>query len=333
MQKKPNDPKDHHFVPKFILKRWCAPGRTTFWRYRRDPNGDISASSCGVKGVGSVDYLYTLEIDGLSITDSSSPKLETEFFSPLDNDASLIFEKLIAEGVDDLTPEERLTWSRFVRSLLERSPTRLSEIRAELPEDFLQCIFNEFEKRFMAGSDRLRIKRILDKTNRSAFVRNSILQAVIRHINEPDFLEYIAQMHWVILELPEGSEHFLTGDTPVIVNEGDKEKQPIYSLSMALSPKILLVMHKPIPEFDRERLVGMAWSFNIWLVAQTERDLVSSQDLSSGTFIPYQDIVESLLDVNASNRHMEEQLLRLTLTDSPADVSDIEAGSTDSTKS
>lgn len=188
MKKKPNDPKDHHFVPKFLLKRWYAPGCTTFWRYRREPNGDISAKHCGVNGVGSVDYLYTLGTDGMSITGSSSPKLETEFFAPLDNGASLIHGKLIAEGVDALTPEERRTWARFVSSLLERSPTRLAEIQAGLPEDFLQSIFNEFERRFTAGSACLRMKHILDTMNRSVFVRNSMLQAVIRHIDEPEFL-------------------------------------------------------------------------------------------------------------------------------------------------
>lgn len=120
-------------------------------------------------------------------------------------------------------------------------------------------------------------------------------------------------MHWVILELPAGDEHFLTGDTPVIVNADAKEKRPVNSLSMALSPKKLLIMYNPIPEFGQEKLVSMAWSFNIWLVAQTERDLVSSQELSGGPFISYRDILESLLDVNAFNRHMEEQLLRLAL--------------------
>jgi hypothetical protein len=117
-----NDPICHHYNPQFYLREWAgADGRLVrFYRpYQRVVPAPISPEYTGFE-----ERLYTLE-------GAADPQIvETGFFSPVDNAAAPVLERLILLGprlvpVRDLDNKQRSDWTRFLMSLVSRSPQSL----------------------------------------------------------------------------------------------------------------------------------------------------------------------------------------------------------------
>ena len=115
-------PVRHHFTPQFYLGRWCKDDGllcvvrrfgTEIKSYRRAP-----------KAVGFKNNLYSFS-DTYPTDDIAA--LETDLLSPLDNAASAVVGKLIAN--ETLTPEERRLWAVFLAGMRARTPESVELIK------------------------------------------------------------------------------------------------------------------------------------------------------------------------------------------------------------
>jgi len=227
--------------------------------------------------------LYSIFPEILGIQNSVSDELEEKFFSPLDSAASLVSTKLLKSGPRSLSAEDRLVWSLFVNSLLERSPTRISEIKEDAKKIAAKSV-NELKKRFgMPEADQ---RRFWEKLNISAMTNNAVLAGMVKWICDNETIRHFFDMAWVVIRLPEGKDHFLTGDTPVIVN-GASGGSPIHVLSLSLSPSTLLIMHTRDEEFDEDFIQKLAVLHSPLIAAQTKRYLVSSRELLDDGKVKY----------------------------------------------
>lgn len=287
----------HHFVPRFYLRAWYESDKKGFWLYSRNAKGEIGFRRRVAKSVAYDWDLYSFRPDGLNPHGVVSDELETAFFRPLDDAASVVHRKLLISGVNSLSGEDRYIWALFMNSLIERSPRRIREILLDSSASAGSFLDGQ-EAKSSSPETWSAIKTALDKIDVDAFLRNTVLTGLVHYILDGPFIEYVAQMVWLTIDLPDGQDHFLTSDSPVVIN-GGTQNNPIYILSIALSPRRILVMHKPSFDFDRDIIGMISICHNVVVTQQAERHLVSSRKLSDSRFIKYTRVVSEALGVKS----------------------------------
>jgi hypothetical protein len=95
---------DHHYVPQFYTRRW-ADGSGRVLCYKRVTNGRIAFKGVVPKGTGFEPDLYKTP-PAVFWESHEEHVIETAFFSPIDNDAAVVLDKL-QSGASSLTDEER----------------------------------------------------------------------------------------------------------------------------------------------------------------------------------------------------------------------------------
>lgn len=304
MNQKQQVSRRHHFVPQFYLRTWYESGKGGFWLYSRNAKGEVGFRRSVAKSIAYDWDLYSFQPDGLNPSGVVSDEIETSFFRPIDDAASLVHRKLLISGVNSLSGNDRYIWALFMNSLIERSPKRIQELL--LASDTMsEPLRDKLETRPISHEAQVAIRTALDKIDMGAFFRNTVLSELVRFIYDKTFIEYVSQMAWQTIDLPYGLDHFLTSDSPVIINGGTRN-HPIYILSIALSPKRLLVMHKPSSDFDSDVTGIISFGHNVVVTQQAERHLVSSRKLSDSRFIKYTRIVSEALGVKRKQVAMPE---------------------------
>jgi hypothetical protein len=280
----------HHYVPQFYLREWYVPGKSEFWLYCRDDAGRLLSGRKSARSVGYQNGLYSTVPELFGIDNSVSNDIEEKFFSPLDSAASQIHRKLLKFGLKDLTSEDRFIWSLFVNSLLERSPTRIYEVQRDAKKIAASCAV-ELKERF--GMSEANQNRFWEKLDMSAITNNAVLTGMVRWICDSETISHFSDMAWVIFRLPEGKDHFITGDSPVVVN-GPSGGNPIHMLSLALSPDTLLVMHTCNEDFDENFIRKITMLHSPLVAKQTKRYLVSSRELIDDGHIKYRKVLSEI---------------------------------------
>lgn len=121
-----NLPRDHHYNPKFILKRWTVnDGPLCEMRLIR---GNVLAKHRYPSATGFRTDLY--RTDG--VPPANAQDLEVLFMSPLDNDAAASLDKFLAGR--PLDPDDRTAWAIFLLSLLYRNPECVELIKGHMAE-------------------------------------------------------------------------------------------------------------------------------------------------------------------------------------------------------
>jgi hypothetical protein len=279
----PESSRRHHFVPQFYLDAWRAADDEGLWVYFRQYGGKLRPRRRHAGSIGYSDHLYTLDPDYLIHRTERTDALERRFYQPLDNQASLVHQKLVAGGLNTLSGNDRRVWAMFVNSLLERSPGRFAELE-RLASGIPRRLHPDFEAsmRSAVGDQHLNV-----------FIKNLVRTSAVQAIADPNAVAYFCNMDWTVVSIPPGADHFLTGDRPVVVNVG-KEASPILSIALALDPKALLVMCVKDESLDDEffRICGVV--HNALIADQTTKYLLASEELHDTKFMRYSKIAERI---------------------------------------
>jgi len=102
-----NEPRKHHYIPQFYLKKWARPdGRVLC--YKRIPTGAVIADWVTPKSTAYEVDLYTLK----HLPEDIRQAIEKNVTADVDNRAAAAMQKMIAaKSADTLTAEERLGWA------------------------------------------------------------------------------------------------------------------------------------------------------------------------------------------------------------------------------
>ena len=280
----------HHFVPKFLLRQWYAADHLGFWLYFRDGTGKLRCRRKPAKSVAFMDDLYSFRPDFPSLGSLAKPDaLETEYFAAIDDEAAAVHRKLLVDDRPPLTQAERRAWARFINSLLERSPARISELESMAASDPQIQGLLRHPRAIMLRDGR-------PKADLSAMLRNSLLRALRDFIDKEEDVAYLSSMRWVNFDIASKNEQFLTGDMPLVVNAG-AGPSPIEMLTIAISPRRLLIMYREHEMVDQDLLVKAAVLHSILLTKQTQRHLISSCRLVDGRGLNYARIASGLATV------------------------------------
>lgn len=271
---KPNniDGENHHYVPRFYLRKWYLARKKYFLRYKRNRNGLLQSYKKPSKTTCDAIGLYLIQPDGLLPQSKPSNEIEAHFLTKeIDNPAAMIHAKILSQGISSLSREDRLTWARFISSLIERSPKRIDQIVKTSEDEIAQMLL------------RLPPEKRIDAKKAA---RNAVLYAMARRINDNEIADEIDRMHWYSVDHSNEGEHFLTSDNPLVINAG-KEAPPFIAISLALSPERLMVMCVDSPELDEDFVKLQAAEHSILMCRQAEKYIISSRPLSKGKYTDY----------------------------------------------
>ncbi len=111
---------DHHYLPKFYLKKWAATDGTVLRYYRLVlPTGDkIIEKRVGPRGAGFEPGLYAVA-PGTDWESYDENIVETDVMSPIDDAAAVVLDKMLSDA-PSLDSDDRTAWAIFLNSLIHR---------------------------------------------------------------------------------------------------------------------------------------------------------------------------------------------------------------------
>lgn len=211
---------DHHFVPQFYLKRWAgADGRVC--EFAR-PHRELIASSKTPKTTGYQKHLYT--VPGLPPEKQSV--LEDVVLKQIDQIGSDALDFMLGNptGEKDMPNKLRCGWSRFLMSLMHRSPQKLAALKAG---------YSDFFKQYL-----LDLESWLDRDQpyhenfegAAATFKEDMAEVGWARLFEmatdyPQTGAMLNQMHWSIATIGNPEHHLLTSDHPLVKTDGIKHPE------------------------------------------------------------------------------------------------------------
>ena len=206
-----SEPRDHHFIPVFYLKRWAnADGKLI--EYSRLYRGRFVAKPVGPRGTGFQRDLYAFG----ACPPELAQYLESVFLNRSDALASLALAKLLSGDEQPWTPQLRSAWSRFAINFLIRHPDPFAEIRAVTDAHWLQpdgITQQEYERLRQPEDPALFEQWVLAQGNNLADkIRMRLIQAALD--NEVVGARFNA-MAWNVLDLKDSGLALLTSDWPL----------------------------------------------------------------------------------------------------------------------
>jgi hypothetical protein len=283
----------HHFVPRFYLCAWHNADGEGFWLYRHNQLGCIELHRRNAASIGFEKDLYILRPDGLTQNITPSDDLETGFFSPIDDAASIVHKKLLMNGVSSLSFEDRAIWALFLNSLIERSPERIQRLVKDIDLDANDALLKLKLRWGSLHGNSTHKSQFLKNIDVAALCRNTVLRGITQFIFDDAFIEYICKMEWRTFDLPVGPDHFLTSDSPVVMNAAAHDF-PINMLSIALSPTRLLLINRTDDAFDANFMRKVAITHSIQMGKQAEKYLISSVKLVDSPYVKYTRIANEI---------------------------------------
>ena len=273
-----SQPRDHHFIPAFYLKRWTnADGQLI--EYSLPYKNKVVAKLIGPRATGFQRDLYSFP----ECPPGLAQYLESVFLQRADDLASLAHAKLLAGNAEPLTPELRSAWSRFTINFLFRHPHPLAEIKAATHDSWLQpddVTQQEYERLRQPGDPERFEEWILAQENLADAIRIRLIQAAMDNA----FLgERLNKMDWNVLDLSASRFRLLTSDWPLF-KEVDGERM-LFALPISPTHLFMAVTHADIFEKLRSARPDILVTQINTRVVSCARLYVYSADLTQNRFI------------------------------------------------
>jgi hypothetical protein len=225
-------PKKHHFLPEFFLKKWRGsdlrvvqfhrPHETKFASVRRFPSE-----------TGFERFLYSLG----NLPVEEAQEIETEFFSLVDDRASIALDALYVDG--HLPKDLEDQWWRFVATLMTRMPSDVRKYRS-----FRQKLANEVLP-ILEG-----VKSLPDFTDRApeiesaaAAVKQDQIDTSTRGLaalmSKERLLGQLRNLNWKVVSTHQAPFELLTSDRPVAFYP-----EQAFLMMLPIGPNLLFVASK-----------------------------------------------------------------------------------------
>jgi Protein of unknown function (DUF4238) len=197
----------HHYVPKFLLRRWANNGRLVGYYF------DLASDKVIENAKATV--VSACQIPDLNIYFGVHPSQrdipETGFFTPLvDTPAAIALRIMLEKGVRALTPKQRMDWARLLVSFAVRTPETL---RVMGPKETKKA-FDLVEAIAKGPKEDEQKVTALIQTNMQIFERNFPLNIAMELSTDPQKLAAVDHMTWWIRRWTRPA--ILIGDRPLL---------------------------------------------------------------------------------------------------------------------
>lgn len=246
-----NKPKKHHYIPVFYLKRWAGTdGRLC--EFSRPYDHRVKPRMTHPAGTGYEENLYSMQ----GFEPSLAQQIEERFFKFTDSLAADALERLVTKGVEGEWPQElRSAWSRFIISLLLRTPPDIQALRAQWGHTFTNTDVESEEEYSKVREDG-------DPPTFSEYIAKMPIHLVERYLFET-YLPIvdnerigavINQMQWAIAKTDDAKFEFLTSDRPVVRTGLNHQ---FAHIALPIGPSLLFAAVKNNETFKRFKAIPM----------------------------------------------------------------------------
>jgi hypothetical protein len=214
-RKPANSTRKNHFVPCFYSSLWTGEDRK-LCEFTR-PQGRVKPLRKHPAATGYSHDLYT----EAALPPELRTYLEDRFLRRVDQRAFDALQLILAGRIDDLTPELRSAWARFLMSMVQRSPAKIAELRNRWRTEYLKpddAMVQHYQE-LRTPTDPATLKEYLEQTSPETLGRGQ-LRLIQMVMNLPKVGHTIINMIWGVLTIPDVPFNFLTSDRPVIMTNG-----------------------------------------------------------------------------------------------------------------
>lgn len=210
-----SEPRNHHYVPQWLLRAWCSPADNRLQSFFRLDDGRLSSQRRPVKSVASQVDLYSW----IAPDHPNPTQLEAEFFQELDSKAARAAAILREPGTRAMTMEVRYEWARFLTASFIRSPLGLGGWKDEFRNDGLSTLGTANTK-------------LVDNVLPGWF-EDTAMKLTVEFLKSDSAVDFWIQMRWWVECTDEAAYRLLTSDAPGVGRTigGTKHKILFYPLA------------------------------------------------------------------------------------------------------
>lgn len=268
-------PKKHHYLPQFFMRRWAdAEGSVT--EYRR-PREKLVRKR---KYPGQTGYIIDLYANENKTDPVERQALELTFMQQVDDGAADALAHIEERCAKPSDPALRDAWSRFLMSLMHRSPERVKYLTAKVKEYEDGTLNPNLQANYQAlrtSSDPPRFQDWLaEQGPLTPDLRVRLLKLLIDSKRIGDTLN---AMQWSVYTLKSPRFGFLTGDTPIMVSNGIGHRRGFALLAISPS-RFFIAAHdaKVIQAFETQRPNGLEQALNDSCTRQSHHVIIAHDD-------------------------------------------------------
>lgn len=274
-------PEKHHYLPRFFLRRWAdSEGRVT--EYRR------AAGKLQIKRrhPGATAYEKNLYTNETETCPEDRQAFELRFLRRVDEDASKAIIHIEKIGAKPDDPALRDAWSRFLMSLIHRSPQRVRYL-AERVQAFEQNELNpDLEQKYAAlrgPDDPPTFEEWL--AGAGSLTPELKIRLLERMMDSARIGAALNAMLWSVITLSKPRYGFLTGDLPILISNGLGHSKSFVALAIAPA-RIFIAAHKPavLQSFASQEMKALENAINDACVRQAQH-IIIAQDSAQTSFI------------------------------------------------
>ena len=272
-------PRDHHFIPAFLLKQWAGHnGKLIEYTIKR---GKLIAKPVGPHSTGYEVDLYAFD----ELDPDVRQYIEQQFFNYADNIASIALERHLAGSREAWPPELLSAWSRFLIGVHLRHPDAMPELRAAA-----QSIWEGSGEASQRAYEATRKPEDPATFDEYLEARDPLIAAkmrmnmMIKAFDNDVLGSHINRMKWGMVDVSASPLRLLLSDRPV---EFSNLKEARGFVSMPISPtKLFLAANNPggLDNLRRVKPLEIVQHVNVFIVGRARR-FVWAQDETQRRFI------------------------------------------------
>lgn len=222
----------NHYLPQFLQRPWAAPSDGKLQVFRLGERG-IKSFRQTPKGNGYVEDLLSLTREQVAGMDQHA--IEKVVLQAIDNDASLVRQKLETHGLSALTSEERSAWVRLIMSLRLRQPGIVLQLREESASTLRETLAAQPEEYdALADGDAPPTLEEWTEAKFPGLIENFGLSFFHELLDNKTVGDKLLQLRWWLCDFSSCSHHLLLADNPCIFGGGIDD--PNLAVVLPISP-------------------------------------------------------------------------------------------------
>jgi hypothetical protein len=227
-------PRRHHYIPVFYLSQWAIRADARVCQYSR-PYRDVVPKRVHPSGTGYQEGLYNVA----GVPEHQQEYLEDGFLKIADQHANDALQEIL-KGDLTLNLKLRSGWTRFIMSLMSRTPDRVAWIKEQYAVEFAK-VLPELQKYYdtihAADPTKPSAKdKEADIARAAAIGTAKVLKDVM---DLPNTGSHIMNMHWGVLTVDHPRLTLLTSDRPAYLSDGVIKESAV--ITLPISPKKLFI--------------------------------------------------------------------------------------------
>lgn len=251
-------PKDHHYLPKWFLRRWSTDD--VVWEFRRvGPHGKLMRRQSYPAGTGYLSHLYSSP----DLPPELAATIERDFLQKVDDRGAKALQSM--EAGRPYGSRERDTLVEFLCSMLHRSPGRIRYLEQRLASDLSgNALFQGVPKNYF---------------------RHYALEVFLQLVQSDSMRDRLEKLSPYVVNIGRGGFELMTSDRPLIVSDGLHHREAFVAMPIGPAQLLFLAEQQSVARrFASQTARQLSRAVNDVIVRQAE-NLVISRSGRQTTFI------------------------------------------------